>query len=106
MKKHETLPLEALKPGMRVAVPVADEGGRILLPEGVELSENTLASLARREVSCVTVELEVEEDPVAQALRRQQATSRLDQLFRRAGDGVATRTLYDTILAYHLEPRP
>lgn len=105
MKKRETLPVDKLQPGMRVALAVVDESKRVLLPGGVELSEAIIASLGRRDIGQVTVELEVEEDPVSAEHYRQQVLSRLDRLFRCAGQEKETRALYEAIAKYRMEHR-
>lgn len=105
MKKLETLTLEQLRPGMRVASALVDEGGLVLLPAGVELSEGTIASLQRREVREVQVELEVDDDPEAVERHRHQVKEKLDRLFRNAGDSSETRGLYEAVAKYRLEQR-
>lgn len=105
MKKLETLPVQQLQSGMRVASALADEGGRVLLPEGAELSETTIAALERRGIETVCVELEVEEDPAALERHRRQVTERLDWLFRHAGEGGETRALYEVVAKYRMERR-
>lgn len=103
MKRTEWLALEAVQPGMKVAEAVLDSSGQLLVPAGAEVSESVLAGLARRAVSAIKVEYEVEEDPVAREARRKAVSSQLDQLFRRAGEAVETRTLYEAVLAHRLE---
>ncbi|HZX32379.1 MAG TPA: hypothetical protein VFF03_13590 [Rhodocyclaceae bacterium] len=105
MKKLEILTLEQLQPGMRVAAPLLDEGGAVLLPAGVELSEGIIASLQRREVREVRVEFEVEDDPAAVERRRQLVKEQLDRRFRSAGEGAETKALYEAIAHYCLECR-
>jgi len=106
MKRVERLPLEALSVGMVLAEAVLDDAGRLLIPAGSALTENTIASLARREISTVAVELAIIEDEAEREAYRRHACKELDQLFRHAGDGEETRMLYQTILAYRLEYRP
>jgi hypothetical protein len=105
MKKLETLTLEQLLPGMRVAAALLDEGGAVLLPAGAELSEGIIASLERREVREVRVEFEVEDDPAVVERRRQLVKEQLDHRFRNAGEGAETRALYETVAQYCLECR-
>lgn len=105
MKKLEQLTIDQLVPGMRVAVAVVDAAGRVLLPTGAELSESTLASLRRREIEAVSVEIEVEDDPAALAAHRAKVAAQLDQLFRRAGREGPTGALYQAIAQFRLEHR-
>ncbi|MBS1188992.1 MAG: hypothetical protein H6R10_784 [Rhodocyclaceae bacterium] len=106
MKKLQTIPVQDLLPGMRVASAVADDGGRILLPAGAELSEATIGGLKRREIQEITVEVEVPDDPAALERHRQQVMERLGRLFRHAGEDRETQALYQAILKYRLEQRP
>ena len=103
MKMAEVLTLETVQPGMKVAEAVLDDGGHLLVPAGAEVSESMLAGLARRAVSAIKVECEVEEDPVAREARRKAVSSHLDHLFRQAGEAAETRTLYEAVLAHRLE---
>lgn len=102
MKQLEILPVGELQPGMRVAAAVEDASGRVLLPAGAEITESTIASLQRREVESVGVEVEVEEDPAAVEAKRQQVAAQLEHLFRRAGDGAETRRLFEVVAQYRL----
>lgn len=103
MKVLEVLALEALKPGMKVAEAVVDEGGRVLVPVGAEVTESMLAGLGRRDIASIKVEHEVEEDPAARAAHRAAITSRLDRIFRKAGDAPETSTLYQAVLEHRME---
>lgn len=105
MKKLEILAVADLQPGMRVAAAVADAAGRVLLPAGAEITESTIASLQRREIGQVNVELEVEDDPAALEAYRREVTAQLDHLFRKAGQGAETRALYEAVKKYRLEQR-
>lgn len=105
MKIVETLPLSEAVVGLRLAAAVLDDGGNVLVPAGVELSESLLQGLQRREVAEVSVEREVEEDPAAQAAYRAKLTAQLDHVFRKAGDGEETRALYQAVLDYRMEHR-
>lgn len=97
------MPVAALQPGQEVAAAVLDAGGRVLLPAGTILSEAAIASLGRREIAAIAVVVEVEEDPAATAARRERVIREVDQVFRRAGEGAATRAMYEAILAHRLE---
>jgi len=101
----EDLATDQLLPGMVVAEAVVDEGGRVLIPAGVALSESTIASLVRREVPAVRIEQEVVEDPAQVEAYRQNLRERIDHLFRHAGQSETSRALYQTIFDYRLEHR-
>lgn len=100
----KTIPLEAALPGMALASPVLDAGGSVLLPRGATLDEAVLASLRRREIAEVCVELpEPPPDQAVRELMRAAVEQRLRHLFRTAGDGPASRSLYQAVLDYRLE---
>jgi len=106
MKKTTSqLPLEEVSPGMVVAAPILDEGGRVLLPAGSTLSEGVIASLERRDIASVTVEVEVQMDPAEAEARRVRLKAQLDHLFRHAGEGEEMHALYAAVLDFSLEHR-
>lgn len=102
MKQVETLPLEQVAVGMRLAEAVLDAAGQILVPAGAELSAGLLQGLQRREIGELCIEREIEEDPAAREARRLRVSAQLEQLFRHAGDGEATRQLQQAVLAFRL----
>jgi hypothetical protein len=104
MKVREVIAIGDARPGMRLAVAVADHAGQVLVPAATELTESLLHSLRRREIAELTVEAEVEEDPAAREARRATARKQVDHLFRGAGDGAATKELYQCLLAFRSEP--
>lgn len=106
MKVAETLAIGDARPGLRLAEAVTDTMGQVLVPAGSELTEGILHGLLRRDVMTLTVEREVEEDPAAREARRASAVAQLDRLFRKAGDGVETRQLYQAVLDFRLEQAP
>lgn len=106
MKKTlSQLPLEEVLPGMVVAAPIIDAGGRVLLPAGSTLSEGVITSLARRDIASLTVEVEVPLDPAEAEARRARIKAQLDHLFRHAGEGEEMHALYGAILDFSLEHR-
>lgn len=106
MKKLETLTVQQLCPGMRVASVLLDENGLVLLPAGTELSGGVIASLQRWGIQEVAVEQEVEDVPAALERHRQQVEAQLERLFRNAGEGSETRSLYKAVSRYRLERQP
>lgn len=105
MKIAETLAIENVQPGMQLAEAILDEMGRTLMPAGVELSEGTLKALARREVSVLTVVREVDEDPAEREAALAKIVARTNHLFRKAGEGVETRLLFQAIVDFRMEHR-
>ncbi len=103
MKRIELIASDSLAPGMLVAQSVLDDSGRVLVSAGAMLSDNIIASLRRREVQAVMVELVVDEDPEALEARRGRVKQRLDALFCQAGDSEEMRALYQTIFEHRME---
>lgn len=106
MQQVVALEISALQPGMTVAEPVMDAAGRVLLPVGAILSDSAIAGLARREIGKVGILQEVALAPEELAALRGRVAGQLDHVFRKAGEGPATRALYEAVLAYRLEERP
>jgi hypothetical protein len=103
MKVTETLPIDALRPGMQLAEALRDERGQVLVPAGCALSESLLLGLQRRGIAELAIEREIDEAPVAREARLKRIGEQLDQLFRLAGDGAETRALYAALFAFRVE---
>ncbi len=87
---------------MVLAQDVCDAGGGRLLTEGVELSDATIASLRRRGVEQVMVAVEETLTPEQCAARKATIGSRIEHLFRQAGDDPMLLKLRATLLQYRL----
>jgi len=103
MIRQETLTIDALLPGMRLAAAVVDASGQVLLPVGSELTEGMLQSLVRRGVSELLIATEFADDPAIVEARRVALERQMARLFRKAGNGVETMVLYQAILDFRLE---
>jgi hypothetical protein len=103
MIRQETLSIDVVQPGMRLAAAVADANGQVLLPIGAELTESMLHSLHRRGIAELLIETEVAEDPAVVQARREALKTQLAQLFRKAGNGAETKALYQAILEFRQE---
>jgi hypothetical protein len=88
---------------MRLGAPVTGRGGQILVPAGTELTESLLHSLEQRGIAAIFVERAADEDPTAREARLAGVKRAVDQLFRAAGEGMATRTLYRCIVNFRSE---
>ena len=89
---------------MKLGAPVQDNEGRALLTDGAELSEKSLASLRRRNISCIPI---LEEDPRSEeelSIERDKTTARINAIFHNAAQGANMETLHQLILEYRLEP--
>jgi hypothetical protein len=106
MSVQDMVTLADARPGMRLAAPVTDLAGQVLVPAGAELTESLMQALRRREIAAICVEREVGEDPVAREARLAGVRTAVDHLFRAAGNGMATRTLYQSIVDFRSETKP
>lgn len=103
MKSRVLLGLEEVNIGLKLADPVVDANGQMLVPAGTEITESLLQGLQRRGIETLAVEQEIEEDPLQREARRVRLSGHLDHLFRKAGQGMATREIYAAVLQYRLE---
>lgn len=103
MSVQDRVALADARPGMRLGAPVTGRGGQILVPAGTELTESLLHSLEQRGIAAIFVERAADEDPTAREARLADVKRAVDQLFRAAGEGIATRTLYRCIVNFRSE---
>lgn len=103
MSVQDRVALADAKSGMRLGAPVTGRGGRVLVPAGTELTESLLESLEQRGIVAIFVERAADEDPTAREARLAGVKRAVDQLFRAAGEGMATRTLYRCIVNFRSE---
>ncbi len=82
------VPLEEVKPGMKLARPIYAKGGRILLDRGVTLKESYIKRLAEFEVTHVYVVDEVVGDLVVEETVREETRLRAAEVVRRAVAGI------------------
>jgi len=102
--RKKTIPLVFAKEGMELGAPVIDTQGRTLLADGAELSEKSLTSLRRRNVSCISI---LEEDPRSEeelAIEREKTTACINDIFRKADKTANMELLHKLILEYRIEP--
>lgn len=100
---QEVLAIADVQPGMRLAVALSDDAGRMLVPAATEMTEASLESLRRRGISELYIEREEVVDPAVLAARRNEIEQRLAVLFRKAGEGAETKALHQAVLAFRLE---
>ncbi len=103
MSVQDRVALADARPGMRLGAPVTGRGGQILVPAGTELTESLLHSLEQRGIAAIFVERADDEDPTAREARLAGVKRAVDQLFRAAGESMATRTLYRCIVNFRSE---
>jgi len=75
----QKIPLRLAQPGMFLAQPVTQEGGRVLVGAGMELTSSILDRLAAADVYSIVVE----GSPVSGFFAGQKVLARLDHLFRK-----------------------
>lgn len=102
--RKKLIPLAFAEEGMKLGAPVNDMQGRPLMPDGAELSERSLSSLRRRNVSCISI---LEEDPRSEeelAIERSKMTEHINALFHKTDKTANMELLQQFILEYRLEP--
>lgn len=102
MKSVRLVPLEQVEAGMRLAGDLCDDNGSPLLSAGTELKDSLLASLARRGVKQVQVEVEEQLSDEERNARREAIARRLDVLFRHSGGSPLMDKLREALLRYRL----
>jgi hypothetical protein len=101
IKRYRSVPLDEVAEGAQLFEQVADRQGNVLLPAGAELTASLIRSLQRRGIETViVVDDSVSQEALAQA--REQASARLDTLFRNSS-GRASDELRQMVLEYRLE---
>lgn len=103
MIRVTTIMLEEVNAGMRLAASVYDPAGKILLAKNTELNESMIASLARREIAHVQVEVEAFLSGNDIALQKEQILGRIAHLFRKSSDAPLMDKLREKVLEYRLE---
>jgi hypothetical protein len=103
MSVQDRVALADARPGMRLGAPVTGRGGQVLVPAGTELTESLLQALEQRGIDIIRIERETDEDPAVREARLAGVRRAVDQLFRAAGEGMATRTLYRCIVNFRSE---
>lgn len=102
-----TLSLDQAIPGSVLAADLLDAHGALLLPAGTTLSESLLASLAQRGIEQLDLRHDSPAESEAEATaRRQRLVSRIEYLFRAAGDNIAMRELQSQITSFRLGRAP
>lgn len=100
----QILPLESLRPGMRLAEAIRDRHGNIMLTENTELTDSHLAALRQRGIASAMVLPErIPPSDEDLAAMRQSTEERLRHIFHKTLELPGSRKLFDIILAYRLE---
>ncbi len=100
----QVLPVNSLRPGMRLAEAIRDRLGNIMLVEGVELTEAHLSALAQRGIgSAMIVPERIPPSDQENAAMRASVEARLRTIFRSSLDHTGNHDLFDILLAYRLD---
>ncbi|MGZ3237533.1 MAG: hypothetical protein ACXU8A_09190 [Burkholderiaceae bacterium] len=86
------LPLSELTPGMVLSDDLRDSWGNILLPQGTKLTEVTLESLKRYEISTLPI-LSEELSEAEETAKLEHQQQRIGILFRKSAEDKATHSL-------------
>jgi hypothetical protein len=87
---------------MRLACDVCDSNGHPMLSAGAELNDSLLASLARRHVRQIQVEVEERLSEEERAARQEAVVNRLGKLFRHSGTDPLMASLREVLLRHRL----
>lgn len=102
---HKQLALSEVEPGMVLSDDLLDQQGHVLLPKGVELTEQTIASLHRHGVASVRIVMG-ELTPEEEAEQHAHFSTRIDHLFRKLDGSQPNRLLHRYIRNYRLGSKP
>ena len=97
---HQLVSLDKATPGMTLSDAILDQQGKILLPEGTVLTESTIASLGRHDITTLPITVS---GAVAPVIDECAITARLAHLFRGDAAGTANTLLHQYIVDYRLE---
>lgn len=97
---HHTIALAGAAAGQRLAEPVLDERGNVLVGADCEITEAVLQALARRGVTELCVARTEVVDETEAAARRARAAARVAHLFRHAMRQGRLNPLMHSVLQY------
>ncbi|MEN6375176.1 MAG: hypothetical protein ABFD75_10415 [Smithella sp.] len=75
------IPVDKLKPGMKLAKPVTAKNGMVMLGEGTELSETWIERIRDMDISSIYVD-----GPPVQTLSKEEALANLEARFAKVND--------------------
>lgn len=101
---HKQLALAEVEPGMVLSDDLLDQQGHTLLPKGVTLTEQTIASLQRHHVDSLRI-VAGERTEEEEEQQRVHFRMRIERLFRRIDHSQANGLLYDYISNFRLGKR-
>lgn len=93
-------PLDQVLPGTVLGDNVNDAAGRVLLRGGTVMTESSIEALRRRGIEAVPVVVAERAEDVAR--ERLRLETRLQEAFRGAGNGLASRMLRQAAMEFRL----
>lgn len=97
-------PLDQARPGDILAAAVTDEGGSVLLPAGLVLTESHLDSLRRREITRLPLQVAATPtDPAELARQREAIHQRVMHLFRHTAGEPGSSALLHAVIKFRQE---
>ncbi|NPV04199.1 MAG: hypothetical protein HPY67_05640 [Syntrophaceae bacterium] len=78
------IPVEQLRPGMKLARPLENASGMVLMAEGTELTEARISKIENMGIDSVTIE-----GPSRPALPKEELLAALEERFRKVGNNPA-----------------
>jgi len=89
---------------MKLGAPLQNDEGRVLLTEGTELSDQLLASLWQRSISCISILEEDARSDEVLAVEREKMTEHINAMFSKTEKTASLELLRQLILEYRIEP--
>lgn len=101
--RSKRIALDRAGAGMRLAAALCNQRGEVLMQAGCELTESALASLRKRRIGHLVVQMEDARSEEELAAERAGVLDRLSLLFRNAGQDEQLASLHRLVLEYRLE---
>jgi hypothetical protein len=100
--QHHYLPISKIYPGMTLATELIDKQGQILLPAGVIITKQILASLLLHDIHQLSVLKDISDLPSLNNANLEITKQRLDIIFRHAPFEEPRNTLANLIKKFRL----
>lgn len=100
----QILPLESVRPGMRLAEAIRDRLGNVMLAADITLTEAHLSALAQRGIASAKIHPErIPPSDEEIAAMKASTEDRLRHIFRKTLERPGNRKLFDILLDFRLE---
>lgn len=104
-RRAKQMTLDELQPGMVMAEDLRTPRGQVILPEGATLTEATIASLHRYQVTTLSILLSDELSAAEEAAEKARHEARIARLFRKSAGDKASVLLQQHVTTFRLGPQ-